>query len=105
MKASWAVLDHSKEIHVSRTPLALTADAESMIVPCVSPFSGIRIDGREEEVLDEPNVCITINNKAIIDLKVLEKTLPFCTKTLRDITPETFDIDVMHTPIFHMSGI
>jgi hypothetical protein len=71
-----------------------------MIIPCISPFRGIGVDGREEEVVNEPNVCITVNNKAIVDLEVLEKTLPFRTETLRDITPEAFDTYVVHTPVF-----
>jgi hypothetical protein len=71
-----------------------------MIVPCISPFRGIRVDGREKEVVNEPNVCVTVNNKAIVDLKVLEKMLPFRTKALCDVTPEVFDTYVVHAPVF-----
>jgi hypothetical protein len=52
MNASWAILHHPKQIHVGRTPLTFTMDAQSMVVPSVSPFSGVGVDRWKEEVVD-----------------------------------------------------
>jgi len=44
VNASRAILDHSEQIHVGWTSLAFATDAQSMVVPGVGPFSGIRVD-------------------------------------------------------------
>ena len=60
MDASWAILDHAKEKHIVRATLTLAMYGDGMVVPCLSPFKGILIDGIQKEMVEEPYVSIGV---------------------------------------------
>ena len=48
MDTSWAILNHSKEKYIPWTTLAFTMYGDGVIIPGLSPFKGILVDGIEE---------------------------------------------------------
>ncbi len=67
-----------------------------MIVPDISPSSGIMIDIIEKKVMNKPYMCVDFGVKITADFKRPEEFLPMLAKALRYIDPETFNTDIMN---------
>ena len=101
MDTSWAILDHAKEKHITRAMLMLTTYGDSMVVPCLSPFKGIK-----KEVVVEPYVSIRVMIQPLMKLQVLKEKFPLCTKAICQISPQAFNAYIMNTPKSeHLSAI
>ncbi len=67
-----------------------------MIVPDISPSSGIMIDIIEKKVINKPYMCVNFGVKITANFKRLEEFLPVLSKALCYIDPEMFNTDIMN---------
>lgn len=68
-----------------------------MLVPATRPRDTVGVDGREEEVLDKPDMSLTIAIKTMLLLEIDKEILPFLDEAVAHIQPQAFDPDVVDT--------
>lgn len=70
-----------------------------MGVPCVNPLLCVLVDGREEQMMQEPDVNGDGWIEAMGCFQTDEKVLPLFSEPTCDVVPEAFDSCVVYAPV------
>lgn len=98
VEAARSILKEAEEIHFPGTLITGTANLHDVVVPRVCKLEGIFINGREEEIVKQPDVRGKTGIETTVGLQVDEEVFPLLAESVRDIVPQSLYSSIVDTP-------
>jgi hypothetical protein len=91
-----AILDHAKIKQLVRRSPASTLNLNLVRVPTACPSEGVLVDGRQEQLMEQPNGRRIVDVQTVVYFEVDEESLPFGPKTVGNVIPYALNASVVN---------